>query len=150
MLVVPSQSFSHHSIKHVGFTLDKVDRAIEEVTSYMPMMDEQIEKFKQIELSPIEQKSLAKVASDIRFDSDIHLVDSNDFLAVNREEDNNSTLWAVFNRVQEAMIRGGIKGINKDTKRNFTSKPITAIDTNLKLNKELFATVQMIADLKSA
>jgi hypothetical protein len=48
MLVVPSQSFSHHSIKHMGFTLDKVDRAIEEVTSYMPMMDEQIEKFKQI------------------------------------------------------------------------------------------------------
>jgi cobalamin-dependent methionine synthase I len=71
-------------------------------------------------------------------------------LAVNREEDNNSTLWAVFNRVQEAMIRGGIKGINRDTKRNFTSKPIKAIDTNLKLNKELFATVQMIADLKSA
>ena len=46
------------------------------------------------------------------------------------------------------MIRGGIKGVNKTTNKTFTSKPITAIDTNLKLNKELFSTVQNIADIK--
>jgi hypothetical protein len=58
-------------------------------------------------------------------------------------------LWTVFNRVQEAMIRGGVRGHNRFTGKSFTSKPITAIDANIKLNKELFSTVQMMADLKA-
>ena len=36
MLVVPSKSFVHTSIVHVGFTQEKVKNAIEEVTSYIP------------------------------------------------------------------------------------------------------------------
>jgi len=149
MMVVPSHSFSHHSVKHLGFNLDKVNTAISEVTSYMPKMKTEIEKFKSIQLSQLEQHSLAKAAIDIRFDKEIHDIDSNEFLHVNREEDDDSSLWTVFNRVQEAMIRGGVQGNNRNTNKSFTSKAITAIDTNLKLNKELFSTVQMIADLKA-
>ncbi len=148
MLVVPSQTFSHHSIIHSGFNLSKVYDAINEVTSYIPKMKTEIEKFKSIQLSSLEQHSLAKAAIDIRFDKDIHSVDSNEFLQVNRLEDEDPSLWTIFNRVQEAMVRGGVKGKNKQTNKSFTSKAITAIDTNLKLNKELFSTVQMIADLK--
>jgi len=149
MMVVPSQSFSHHSIIHSGFNLSKVTRAIDEVVSYMPKIKDEIDKFKSINLNTLEQHSLAKAAIDIRFDKDTHTVASNEFLKVNRSEDNDSSLWTVFNRVQEAMIRGGAKGSNKNTNKSFTSKAITAIDTSLKLNKELFSTVQMIASLKS-
>lgn len=46
------------------------------------------------------------------------------------------------------MIRGGVKGRNKTTGKSFTSKAINAIDTNIKLNQELFSTVQTIASLK--
>ena len=148
MLVVPSHSFSHHSIIHAGFNVDKVHNAIDEVTSYMPSMKNEIEKFKTINLSTLEQHSLANAAIDIRFDKAIHDVNSKELLTVNRSEDENSTLWNVFNRVQEAMIRGGVKGINKHTGKSFTSKAITSIDANLKLNKELFATVQHMASLK--
>ncbi len=148
MLVVPSQSFSHHSIIHAGFNLDKVSKAIQEVTSYMPIMKEKIEKYKSITLSPLEQQILASTAIDIRFDKERHTVAPTDFLQVHREADADTSLWTVFNRVQESMIRGGIKGINKETGKQFTSKAISAIDTNIKLNKELFATVDMIAQLK--
>lgn len=148
MLVVPSHSFSHHSIIHAGFNLSKVHNAISEVTAYMPKMKNEIKKFKTIQLSPLEQHSLANAAIDIRFDKAIHNVNSKGFLTVNRSEDESPTLWNIFNRVQEAMIRGGVKGVNKQTGKSFTSKAITAIDTNLKLNKELFATVQNMASLK--
>jgi hypothetical protein len=148
MLVVPSQSFSHHSIIHAGFNHEKIKMAIDEVVAYMPRMQKEIEKFKAIKLSNLEQNSLAKAAIDIRFDKEIHRVDPQELLYVHRDEDDGLSLWNTFNRVQEAIIRGGIKGVNRDTGKHFTSKPITAIDTNLKLNKELFETVQMIADLK--
>ena len=149
MLVVPSQTFSHHSIIHSGFNLSKVITAINEVTSHIPKMKVEIEKFKSIQLSPLEQHSLASAAIDIRFDKDTHIVNPKEFLQINRVDDEDNSLWTVFNRVQEAMIRGGVKAKNKQTNKSFTSKAITAIDTNLKINKELFSTVQMIADLKS-
>ena len=150
MLVVPSHSFSHHSIVHSGFNISKVNTAINEVTAYMPKIKSEIEKFKSIRLSLLEQYSLANAAIDIRFDKQFHDVNAKEFLKITRDEDEMPTLWNVFNRVQEAMIRGGAKGINKETGKSFTSKAITAIDTNIKLNKELFATVQNMASLKLA
>lgn len=150
MLVVPSHSFSHHSIVHSGFNISKVNTAINEVTAYMPRIKSEIEKFKSIRLSLLEQYSLANAAIDIRFDKQIHDVNAKEFLKITRDEDEMPTLWNVFNRVQEAMIRGGAKGINKETGKSFTSKAITAIDANIKLNKELFATVQNMASLKLA
>ena len=150
MLVVPSHSFSHHSIVHSGFNISKVNTAINEVTAYMPKIKSEIEKFKSIRLSLLEQYSLANAAIDIRFDKQLHDVNAKEFLNITRDEDEMPTLWNVFNRVQEAMIRGGAKGINKETGKSFTSKAITAIDANIKLNKELFATVQNMASLKLA
>jgi hypothetical protein len=150
MLVVPSHSFSHHSIVHSGFNISKVNVAINEVTAYMPKIKSEIEKFKSIRLSLLEQYSLANAAIDIRFDKQLHDVNAKEFLKITRNEDEMPTLWNVFNRVQEAMIRGGAKGINKETGKSFTSKAITAIDANIKLNKELFATVQNMASLKLA
>ena len=150
MLVVPSHSFSHHSIVHSGFNISKVNTAINEVTAYMPKIKSEIEKFKSIRLSLLEQYSLANAAIDIRFDKQLHDVNAKEFLKITRDEDEMPTLWNVFNRVQEAMIRGGAKGINKETGKSFTSKAITAIDANIKLNKELFETVQNMASLKLA
>ena len=149
MLIVPSQSFISTSIIHSGFQSRKIGTAIEEVTSFMPQMEEEIEQFKSILLSPVEQRSLANAAIDLRFDTKKHLVKPEELLRVHREEDGDSSLWTIFNRIQEAIIRGGIKGVNTTTDRNFTSKPIHAIDTNFKLNKELWSTVKMMSDLKS-
>jgi hypothetical protein len=149
MMVVPSHTFSHHSIIHSGFNFGKVQRAIEEVTSYMPKIAKEIDTFKTIQLSVTEQYALAKAATDIRFDKETHTIDPNSFLHINREADRDNSLWSIFNRVQEAMIRGGIKGVNLHTGKSFTSKAITAIDTNLKLNKELFSTMQTMANLKT-
>ena len=150
MLVVPSHSFSHHSIVHSGFNISKVNTAINEVTAFMPKIKSEIEKFKSIRLSLLEQYSLANAAIDIRFDKQLHDVNAKEFLKITRDEDEMPTLWNVFNRVQEVMIRGGAKGINKETGKSFTSKAITAIDANIKLNKELFETVQNMASLKLA
>ena len=149
MLIVPSHSFVSNSIIHSGFQDTKISSAIEEVTSYMPTMEQEISTFKQIQLSAIEQRSLANAAISLRFDTKKHLIDPNELLAIHRQEDADSSLWTTFNRIQEAIIRGGVKGKNMETERNFTSKPINAIDANFSLNKELWSTVKTMARLKS-
>jgi len=72
MLCIPSNTLSHHSIVHSGFNIEKVHKAIEEITSYMPKVEKQIEAFKTIELNHVEQKSLAHAGIDIRFDQEIY------------------------------------------------------------------------------
>ncbi len=149
MLIVPSHTFVSNSIIHSGFQKHKISNAIEEVVSYMPSMEQEISLFKQIQLSDNEQHSLANAAIDLRFDTKKHFIDTDELLAIHREEDADSSLWTTFNRIQEAIIRGGIKGRNMETGRNFTSKPINAIDTSFSLNKELWSTVKTMARLKS-
>ncbi len=149
MLVVPSHSFQHHSIIHSGFQDHKIGTAINEVVSFMPAMDKRIELFKSITLSPAEQKSFAKAAIDIRFDTDVHSISEEELLQIHRVEDEEPTLFNIFNRVQESIINGGIRGHNKLTGKNITSKALTSIDTRLKLNKELWSVTDMIASCKA-
>ncbi|MEM5557381.1 DUF932 domain-containing protein [Aliarcobacter cryaerophilus] len=149
MLVVPSKSFVHTSIVHVGFTEQKVKNAIKEVTSYMPKIKEEVAKFKSIYLTSAEEQMLANAAIDIRFDTNTHYIEAKELLKVNYEEDKTSTLWSAYNRIQEAMIRGGVKMKNLVTGKNFTSKAINGIDATIKFNKELFEIVQNVALLKT-
>ena len=149
MLVVPSHSLVSTSIIHSGFQDEKIAKAIEEVTSYMPSVERKIATFKEIELSPIEQRSFANAAVDLRFDSKKHFIEADELLTIHRQEDADSSLWTVFNRIQEAVIRGGIHGKNLETGRNFTSKPISAIDANFSINKSLWSIADTMARLKS-
>ncbi len=149
MLVVPSKSFVHHSIVHVGFNKNKVKNAIAEVTSYMPKIKELVATFKSIHLTPSEEQMLANAAIDIRFDTNTHYIKADELLKVNYEEDNAPTLWSAYNRIQEAMIRGGVKMKNLITNKTFTSKAINGIDATIKFNKELFEAVEQVALLKS-
>ena len=149
MLVVPSKSFVHASIVHVGFTNEKVKNAIAEVTSYMPKIKEIVATFKSISLTPSEEQMLANAAIDIRFDTNTHYIKADELLKVNYPEDNAPTLWSAYNRIQEAMIRGGVKMKNLITNKTFTSKAINGIDATIKFNKELFEVVEQVALLKS-
>ena len=149
MLVIPSKSFVHTSIVHVGFTEDKVKNAINEVTSYMPKIKEIVATFKSIHLTPSEEQMLANAAIDIRFDTNTHYIKADELLKVNYEEDYVPTLWSAYNRIQEAMIRGGVKMKNLITNKTFTSKAISGIDATIKFNKELFEAVEQVALLKS-
>ena len=149
MLVVPSKSFVHASIVHVGFTQEKVKNAIAEVTSYMPKIKEIVATFKSISLTKAEEQMLANAAIDIRFDTNTHYIEADELLKVNYEEDYVPTLWSAYNRIQEAMIRGGVKMKNLVTGKNFTSKAINGIDATIKFNKELFEIVQNVALLKT-
>lgn len=149
MLIVPSHSFVSNSIIHAGFQDTKIKHAIDEVTSFMPKVEKEIAVYKRIPLSNAEQRSLATAAIDLRFDTKKHHIHPEQLLQIHRQGDRDNSLWTVFNRIQEAIIRGGIKGRNTETGKNFTSKAINAIDANFSLNQELWAMIQKVASIKS-
>jgi len=56
-------------------------------------------------------------------------VDANELVTLRRWEDNTTDLWTVFNRIQETLVRGGVRGVRR----------VKAIDTEVKVNTKLFS-----------
>ena len=70
-----------------------------------------------------------------------------------RVADAGSDLWSTFNRVQENTIRGGLQAWGRDGNnrpRRVTSREVTGIDQDVKLNRALWLLGERMAALKDA
>ena len=139
----------YRKIIHKGFQNSKITRAIEEMVNYIPTVEKEIEQMKQLTLNEVEAVALAKTAIDIRFDSLKHDINPKELLIINREEDSIPTAFNIYNRVQESIINGGLELKDKLTQKVIKSKSITAIDEKIRLNKQLYKTMQNLISLKS-
>jgi len=150
LLVVSSEQFMFHRIVHKGMQSFKIEQAIQEIVSYMPKAEKQIAELKSIELTPIEAESLASAAIDIRLDTAKHSMEVDDVLQINRTADEAPTAWNYYNRCQEAIINGGLRAKNILTNKTYTTKPIKAFSESVRINKELYTTVQNLVALKKS
>jgi len=50
--------------------------------------------------------------------------------------------------IQENLLRGNIKGFNKETGRRFTSKEVTSISRDVDVNQGLWDIAERIASIK--
>lgn len=85
-----------------------------------------------------EQTAFARAALALRYDEGKPApVTERQLLAPRRVEDRAPDLWSTFSRVQENMIRGGLHGRNVKG-RSTTTRAITGIDQNIRLNRALW------------
>ena len=59
-------------------------------------------------------------------------------------------VWRTYNRLQENLISGGVKGVkvgDNGSRRRVTTRPVKALDKNLKLNQALWVVTQKMAEL---
>lgn len=149
LLTVPSDQLMYRRIIHKGFQQSKITRAIEEMVNYIPTVEKEIEVMKRITLNDVEALALSKTAIDIRFDTTKHDIDPQELLAINREEDSYPSAFNYYNRIQESIINGGLKLRNTLSQKVTTSKAVTAIDEKIRLNKELYKTIQNLLSFKT-
>lgn len=139
-------------IRHTGNIIDTVIEATQRIIAQAPVITEAIQLWRSIELSNEEQLILAQGAYNLRFDEP-NVIPVEKLLTTNRREDNSNDLWTVFNKVQENTIRGGIRHLvtNPETHdvRRARTREVKGIDQSSKLNRELWALGQRMAELKS-
>jgi hypothetical protein len=61
-------------------------------------------------------------------------------------------LWTTFNKVQENVVRGGLRGVRRDEtgrSRRVRSRAINGIDQHIRLNQALWTLSQHMANLKA-
>jgi len=147
-LVIANSVFESYKIKHLGKRNSDVMAAINNITAFKPRLQEKIHSFESLLLSEEEKEIFARAAVPLRFESHLQ-VDPKDLLVPHRIEDEHDDLYTVMNVVQENLLRGNLSGINKETRRRFTSREITSIGKDLEVNQGLWDLAERVATIKS-
>lgn len=117
-LVVGGGRFASVSFKHIGDPKGLVDQASElagRAKELGPIIAEMNRRTMDDKAAKLFAAKAAKLAYD-RQDFDPSVL-----LATRREADAGRTVWQVFNRVQENIVRGGVQLTHKDGKRKQTT-----------------------------
>jgi Domain of unknown function (DUF932) len=98
-----------------------------------------VDTMKSVVLSKDDRHEFAYAARDLL--PNPHLVDNVDELTyINRYEDKEDTVWHVYNRIQENVMRGNymIKSLYKGLPMVRKARPVQNIDRNVQLNEKLW------------
>jgi hypothetical protein len=123
-------------IRHNGNPIGRVIEGAYSVVNHFSELDEHMNEMKALTLQDSEIHEFAKQALALKYPENAPF-EAEKLLAPRRFEDANNTLWQVYNRVQENILRGGVQGRNA-TGRAMTTRAITNIDKDINFNKQLW------------
>jgi hypothetical protein len=140
-LVLGRTTYSTHRIRHVGFCISKVSAALAQLERDTASIQKIVGALSGQDLTPTQAAEFAYKAAALRFGDKVP-VSYASILKARRPEDAGLSLWRVFNVIQENLIKGGLtyQSINEATGRvrNQSTRRVSAIEANLKLNEQLF------------
>ena len=118
----------------------------------MPAVNAQIENYKSITLNTEEQHALAQAGMALRWEEGESPVKPEQVVQINRREDTANDLWTAFNRIQENILRGGLRGLKRDALgrvKRVTTREVKSVTENVRLNKALWVLADEMAKLKA-
>lgn len=144
-------------IRHTGKAIDKVIEGTYRVLNSAERLLAAPQDWSQIRLDDEARLALAESARVVRFgDAEGNVntpIQARQLLIPRRVDDRSNDLWTTFNTIQENSIRGGLSGIRRDENgraRRATTRAVTGIDQDVKLNKALWVLAERMAELKKA
>jgi hypothetical protein len=155
-IVIADSTFEKMSVRHGKNVVGEIIEGSCKVVNEVPAIAGEVAGMQETILTPAERAIFAKTAYNYAFDNlsnENNLTSENSVinqvLRPHRASDHGNDLWRTFNVIQENIIRGGIKTAKVNEKRRVrraTSRAVTNIDKNIKLNKALW---DMAAELKA-
>lgn len=140
------------SVRHTGDAVSNVIEGSYEVIERLPKIADFVEKASQITLDRREQEVFAASALALRYEGDETPIQAAQLLRPRRYADDKPDLWATFNRVQENMVKGGVRGWTRDQRgnaRRMSTRAIGSVSEDVRVNRALWLLAESMAALKS-
>jgi len=149
--LVCGDTMSDIRIKHKGDIVDNVIEGAFRVLDDFELVGGKMDGMKALTLNAGEQQAFAHAALALKYDTDVAPapVTETQILTPKRFEDRSNDLWTTFNRVQEHLIDGGLRG-RTNTGKVRETRPVTGIDQSVKLNRALWVLSEEMRKLKGA
>lgn len=107
-LTVPTSLSQQFNFRHKNLNLDEVRRISESFVQQLPIISNSVRSFENREMSLLESQDFMTQAAMIRWQSgSLPKISVDTMLNPRREGDVGTSLWKVFNVVQEKLVRGG-------------------------------------------
>lgn len=137
-LVVRGADFGFVSVPHRGSVVDDVVAGALSIVSRLHEVAPRVEAMQKRTLGIDEQLGFAATALSIRYvDRPVPAIAPAALLASRRDADDGADLWRVYNRVQEAVLRGGLE-YRTPKQRAVRSRAVRAIREDLRINTALW------------
>lgn len=140
-LTVSVGSLSLTRVVHKNESIETVLDAVKNVVNQFPLVADTIRKMQERVLTYSERSKFAELALLLRYDMGKEPYEANRLLVPRRALDVGSSLWAVYNVIQE--------NITQSTQRRgrfeHSSRAVRSIDTDLTINRDLWALTQAYA-----
>jgi hypothetical protein len=140
--LIVGQTDNEIRVKHSGDAMQHVIEGACRIVEDFDRVSEAMDGMKSTILKPDYQQAFAKAALALRFDdADNAGIEADRLLRPRRTEDQRNDLWTTFNRVQENVIRGGLRGVrtNENGRRvRMSTREVKGIDQNVALNRALW------------
>ncbi|WP_321893055.1 DUF932 domain-containing protein [Paraburkholderia tropica] len=150
--IVAGETIGEVRVPHRGNIVQNVINGAFDVLDGFDLIREQKDGMKAVTLDRDEQYAFARSALALRYDpSDTEApapVTESQLLAPRRFEDRRDDLWTVFQRTQENLTKGGLHGRSRSG-RSMSTRPITGIDQNVKLNRALWMLADAMRQMKA-
>jgi hypothetical protein len=149
--MVCGDTLSDLRVPHKGDVVGRVIEGAFAVLDGFERIDAQREAMQSLALNEGEQGALARAALSLKYNTDDGPapITADQLLSPRRPEDDRADLWTTFNRVQENMIKGGLRGRAR-TGRPTTTRAVTGIDQTVKLNRALWVLADEMRRLKTS
>lgn len=137
-------------VKHGKNIVDSIIDGSLNLIHYVPNISESVDHYRSTLISKEEARLYAKAALNLRYGEDwvyTSPVRPDDLLQVRRTEDHESSLWKVFNRVQENLFKGGLRG-KSPSGRAVKTRAIQSVSEDVKLNRGLWQLTEEFSKLK--
>jgi hypothetical protein len=145
--LVCGEEIADFRVRHTGDIKNQVIEGAFEVLERFSRVDESMVTMKNLSLDGGQQQAFAKAALTLRYDDiEESPISEEALLNPRRMEDNSKDLWTVFNVTQENLVKGGLRGRNKEHKL-VTTRPVNGMDANIKLNRALWVLSEEMAKL---
>jgi len=139
-LMVSDTTIQGVSIRHSGRETDEVIQASFAMFQQIHQLADRVAAFQARHMTDADKSEFARQAIALRWESNAPISPERALLP-HRTDDVGHDLWRVYNRVQEALIKGGVKdyGMRRpDGHRYARTRPVTGLDEGIKLNRGLW------------
>jgi len=144
-------------VRHIGKSInDQLKESLYYILGHMAELKDQVQAMKNTTLNYQQSDEFIKNVVEMRFDKvkNVHSIDLTTVDRIRRSGDMGQDLYTVFNRVQESVIKGGIRYTKKIEKfntalngdkvyigtdyKNGTTRAVTNIKKSIDLNKAIW------------
>lgn len=134
-------------VRHSGDIVGNVIEGAYSVLEHFDQVTESRERMRSVTLSDGEQLAFARAALRLKYE-DSAPIEADQLNRARRVDDRGGDLWRTFNRTQEALVRGGVRGRSANGNRT-TTRAITGISENVAMNRALWTLAEEMAKLKA-